>query len=137
MCMATGPGLEPVWSSGPGDLDYAVSARKCVVYAASGQKAEVRGPLRIWALSRVDYTISDRSHVVRTSWSRSPHRLQTWPPGHTQKPARWGGYVARAVQGAAHTCFHYDLVRRPLRILRWRADLLSVKRAGKLVIFGS
>ena len=33
---------------------------------------------------RVDYTLSGRNRVVRISWSRSPHRLQTWPPGHTQ-----------------------------------------------------
>ncbi len=61
LCMAGGPGLEPVWRSGPGDPDYTVSANK-----------------------RVVYTVSGPNRVVRISWSRSPHRLQTWPPGHTQ-----------------------------------------------------
>jgi hypothetical protein len=28
--------------------------------------------------------VSGRNRVVRISWSRSPHRLETWPPGHTQ-----------------------------------------------------
>jgi hypothetical protein len=34
--------------------------------------------------ARVDYTFSGRNSVVRISWSRSLHRLQTWPPGHTE-----------------------------------------------------
>ncbi len=72
LCMAGGPVLEPVWRSGPGDPDYDVSAR-----------------------NRVDFTLSGRSRVVRISWSRSPHRLQTWPPGHTQNPK----YKARALLG--------------------------------------
>ena len=33
--MAGGPGLEPVWRSGPGDPDYAASVRKRVAYTAS------------------------------------------------------------------------------------------------------
>ncbi len=43
LCMAGGPGLEPVWRSGPGDPDYAVSARKRIVYTASGPNSVVRG----------------------------------------------------------------------------------------------
>jgi hypothetical protein len=42
LCMAGGPGLEPVWRSGPGDPDYTASARKCIVYVASGPKSVVR-----------------------------------------------------------------------------------------------
>jgi hypothetical protein len=44
--MAGGPGLKPVWRSGPGDPDYAVSARRRIVYTVSGPKSVVRGPLR-------------------------------------------------------------------------------------------
>ncbi len=47
LCMAGGPGLEPVWRSGPGDPDYAASARKRVVYLVSGPNRVVRGPLRV------------------------------------------------------------------------------------------
>jgi hypothetical protein len=59
--MAGGPGLESVWRSGPGYPEYSVSARKRIVYRDAG-----------------------RNRVARISWSRSPHRLQTWPPVHTQ-----------------------------------------------------
>ncbi len=43
--MAGGPDLEPMWRSGPGDPDYAASARKRVIYTASGPYRTVRGPL--------------------------------------------------------------------------------------------
>ncbi len=36
-------GGAPVWRSGPGDLDYAVWARKRVVYTVSGPKPVVPG----------------------------------------------------------------------------------------------
>ncbi len=46
LCMAGGPGQEPVWRSGPGHPDHATSVRKRVVYTALGPKSVVRGPLR-------------------------------------------------------------------------------------------
>ena len=39
LCMAGGPRLEPVWRSGPGDPDCAVSARNRVVHAVSAQNS--------------------------------------------------------------------------------------------------
>ena len=48
-CVAGGPGLEPMWRSGPGKPDYAVSGRKHVVYTVSGPKSVVRGALRVFS----------------------------------------------------------------------------------------
>ena len=41
--MARVPGLEPLWTSGPGEPDYAVLARKREVYIVSGPNLVVRG----------------------------------------------------------------------------------------------
>ncbi len=76
-------------AGGPGDPDYAVSARKRVVYTASGPTSVVQGREAAPGLPSLgpkpcNYTCSGRNRVVRISWSRSPHRLQTWPTGHTQ-----------------------------------------------------
>ena len=89
LCMAGGPGLEPVWRSGLGDPDYTASARKRVVYTASGPNSVVRGREAAPGLCGVGPK-SCRLHVFGPK-PRSPDLLvpistpaPDLAPGHTQ-----------------------------------------------------